>query len=220
MRTRVILVLSALVVVSLPRALVSQQSSCTEPGKARWAITSSVTPAYMKASAKSVALGDLVALGNATGVTKDDQHFKTTRIPAATASGLKEGDKISTAGFFRLVATEGNDCEYHMQLSVGSSDTAVMIVEVAKDDAASIADPALRALVTQVRDFVRTKLVAGKEPSGTGNLMQHPVYVRVTGQLFFDDFHIGSPPRGKKGMKSPTLWELHPVTAIAFAPKP
>jgi hypothetical protein len=28
---------------------------------------------------------------------------------------------------------------------------------------------------------------------------------------------VGDQPRGKKGMKASTLWELHPVTAIGFA---
>ena len=219
MRSRATLALAGLLALLQPRSAFGQVA-CTEPGKARWALKSSVPSGYEKAAAKPVALGDLISLVDAQGVTKDDSRFRTLRIPTATASGLKEGDKISTAGYFRLVATEGNDCEYHMQVSVGPADSAVMIVEVAKDDDASIADPALRALAGQVRAFVRTKLVAGNEPSGTGNIMQHDVYVRMTGQLFFDDFHIGSPPRGKKGMKSPTLWELHPVTQIAIVPSP
>jgi len=42
----------------------------------------------------------------------------------------------------------------------------------------------------------------------------------MTGQLFFDDSHVGDAPRGKKGMKAATFWELHPVTAISFAPVP
>jgi len=29
--------------------------------------------------------------------------------------------------------------------------------------------------------------------------------------------HVGDPPRGKKGCKAATLWELHPVTEIHFA---
>jgi hypothetical protein len=51
-------------------------------------------------------------------------------------------------------------------------------------------------------------------------VLQHPVYVTVTGILFYDDSHVGDPPRGKMGMKAATLWELHPVTAMVFAPKP
>jgi len=38
--------------------------------------------------------------------------------------------------------------------------------------------------------------------------------------MFYDDAHVGDQPRGKKGMKAATLWEMHPVTAIAFASKP
>ena len=39
----------------------------------------------------------------------------------------------------------------------------------------------------------------------------------VAGQLFYDDAHVGDQPRGKRGMKAATLWELHPVTHIAFS---
>jgi hypothetical protein len=50
------------------------------------------------------------------------------------------------------------------------------------------------------------------------------VYVKVTGALFYDDAHVymadGGTGRGKIGLQSKTLWELHPVTAIAFAPPP
>ena len=47
--------------------------------------------------------------------------------------------------------------------------------------------------------------------------MQRPPFVRVAGQLFYDDAHVGTPPRGKKGCKAETLWEIHPVTDIGFA---
>jgi hypothetical protein len=59
---------------------------------------------------------------------------------------------------------------------------------------------------------------------GSVHVMAHPVYVTVTGALFYDDAHEympdGSTGRGKKGLESKTLWELHPVTSIAFAPVP
>jgi hypothetical protein len=47
--------------------------------------------------------------------------------------------------------------------------------------------------------------------------MQHPPFVAVTGQLFYDDAHVGTAPRGKKGCKAESLWEIHPITAIGFA---
>ena len=50
--------------------------------------------------------------------------------------------------------------------------------------------------------------------------MNHPPYVTVTGQLFYDDYSVGLPPRGKRNMQAATLWEIHPVTDIVFAPLP
>lgn len=47
--------------------------------------------------------------------------------------------------------------------------------------------------------------------------MQRPPFVTVTGQLFYDDAHVGTEPRGKKGCKAESLWEIHPITAIVFA---
>jgi hypothetical protein len=68
-----------------------------------------------------------------------------------------------------------------------------------------------------VRSFIKSKLPANRDPSPAGSVLQHPVFVTVTGILFYDDSHVGDPPRGKKGMKAATLWELH--SAITFAPK-
>ncbi len=79
---------------------------------------------------------------------------------------------------------------------------------------------ALRTRFQTVRDFIKSKLLKDKEPSTKGSVLAHPAYVEVTGQLFYDDSHVGDQPRGKKGCKAGTLWELHPVTPIQFAPKP
>jgi hypothetical protein len=49
--------------------------------------------------------------------------------------------------------------------------------------------------------------------------MENAVCVSVTGQLFYDDAHLQGELRGKKGMSSHTLWELHPITAFTIAPK-
>ena len=78
--------------------------------------------------------------------------------------------------------------------------------------------------VKTIRQWMIDQLLAKTAPKPNGTHVMHPVYVKVTGALFYDDAHTyeadGSTGRGKKGLKSKTLWELHPVTAIAFAPKP
>lgn len=75
-------------------------------------------------------------------------------------------------------------------------------------------------MAKSVRNITRANILTGKEPPSSGKILPKPVSVRVTGQLFYDDFHIGTPPRGKKGMKAANLWELQPVVAIEFASPP
>ena len=93
-------------------------------------------------------------------------------------------------------------------------------MEVPDPDPEFTKDAALQPKVADVRTFIKTKLLGGKDPSTSGSVMQHEVFVKVTGVLFYDDAHVGDQPRGKKGMKASTLWELHPMTAIAFAAAP
>lgn len=197
-------------------------AECHEPGAERWPIKSSILPGADVSTPRRVPLSGLLALANVAGVTKDDQRYQDARIQVpADASGLHEGEIISTTGYLRLVATEDNDCEYHIQITDTLADSgACMIVEVAKDDVTSIVDPELQARAGAIREWIRTKLLRGNEPSAGGNLMIHPVYVAVTGQLFYDDSHVGDRPRGKRGMKAASLWEIHPIVALGFAPVP
>lgn len=44
------------------------------------------------------------------------------RLPLVeNPDGVKEGDIVRTKGWLRLIATEDNDCEYHMQLTLTKS---------------------------------------------------------------------------------------------------
>jgi len=203
-------------------------AECHAPGKERWPIKTSVVANPNYAKTKTVTLADIMKLGNPPGAKNNDPKYQSARIPEFQNSlGVKEGDFLTVRGYLYLVATENNDCEYHIQLTdqprtttdkPTASDLCV-IVEVARPD--SFQDPELRKQAQAVRDFIKTKLTANQEPGPSGNIMQHPVYVQVSGQLFYDDAHLktdGTPePRGKRDMKSNTLWELHPVFAFQFA---
>ena len=87
-------------------------------------------------------------------------------------------------------------------------------------------DAALRALFADRRPFLRQELLdpPTKDFSERGTWMVGEVYMSITGQLFYDDWHVGGPARGKQPDHHPgkaaTLWEIHPVTDIRFAPKP
>lgn len=184
---------------------------------ARWPVkTSVVLP--MKAP-RPIAFDDLAALqlppnphrSSASG----DSTYQRVRYPAFRNSlSLKEGDMISVKGYLHLVAGE-SDGDFHIQISNSPTDgNHCIIVEIPSPD--DEADPALKAEFKAARDFISQRMLAGKMPSSTGNVMTHPPYVEVAGALFLDDWHLKGPPRGKKKMLAATLWEVHPVVGIRF----
>jgi hypothetical protein len=200
-------------------AAIAAAQTATKPGVERWPVKTSV-PAGKQPKAVVVKLADLMALPDVLGVTKDDARYQSVRIPAQTGMKWAEGALIQTTGWLHLVAGE-TDGDYHIQISgSATSGDPCVIVEVPNPDPAYTASASLQPIFAGVRSFIKTKMLANHDPSSTGNVMQHEVYVTVTGILFYDDAHVGDPPRGKKGMKAATLWELHPVTAMVFAVKP
>lgn len=212
------------------------RAACTSPGKERWAIKSTLPTGAQLGHATTVKIGDLAKLANPPGVTNKEKKFEDTRIPTFdNPLHVKEGDLVTITGYLFLVATEDNDCEYHIELSAKAPDMSAassknpvmvddcIIVEVARPDAFS--DATLQKAADTTRQWIREKLKlsgqSGAEPAADGSLMSHPVFVTVTGQLFFDDAHLekdgSSQPRGKHGLRTNTLWELHPIVAINFA---
>ena len=95
--------------------------------------------------------------------------------------------------------------------------TDFLIVEVPTPETEFVADTSLHAPLEAVGSLIRERMLQGREPSTRGSVLTHPACVEVARQLFYDDAHVGDQPRGKRGMKAATLWELHPVTHIAFS---
>ncbi len=191
-----------------------------KPGVERWPIKTSLAPHADVAHPKQVDLVELLNLEDPPGVAKDDPRYQSQLIPAFPNSlDVKEGDIITTKGWLHVVAGEA-DGDYHIQISDSrDSGNRCLIVEAPKNDPAFVADPAVRALTGKVRKFIFDKVLQGKDPAPNGTVVE-PVFVKVTGQLFYDDAHVGDPPRGKKGMKAATLWELHPLTDVKLAHPP
>jgi hypothetical protein len=209
-----------------------------QPGIDRWKIKISAVNFTANDDAKPVSLKKLLIFPLLTKEYSADAYSEAL-IPKKVET-LKEGDIISTKGYLHLVALENSstdhrDADYHIQLTLNPTwSDSCFIVEIPYEE--FVSNPGLKALCTQNRSFIRKKLLhnENKQPSTTGNIMQHPVYVKVTGQLFYDAIHASqmrNPDqakrryRGKKGrsetpMHSYTAWEIHPVTNIEFAPKP
>ena len=207
------LFLAIFIYVAVPSAAARE----TTPGKERWPIKTSLPTGSV--AKKAIPLSDLLNLPDPPNVRRNDALYQSNRIPSfPNALAVKEGDLITTTGWLHLVASE-TDGDYHIQVSESrNSGDHCLVVEVPLGDPEFVSSESLRRQVEQVRAFIREKLLVGKEPSAAGSVMNHPVSVRITGQLFYDDAHVGDHPRGKKGMHAATLWELHPVTVIEFAP--
>jgi hypothetical protein len=201
---------------------------CLKPGVARWPIKTSLpTGATTIRMTLAGALSDskLPPLPN---VKENDPRYQSTRI---SDQPVREDKLITIKGWLYLVAFELDDCDFHIQISpqprtITNKPTAsdnCMIVELPSGQYA--ANPQLGAQFETMRQWVIDRLLARTPPKiGSVHVMRHPVYVSVSGALFYDDAHHYKPDhttgRGKRGMDSKTLWELHPITAIAFAPKP
>jgi hypothetical protein len=183
----------------------------------RWPIK---TTPHKKTGPLTVELSDLINMPDPPGVTMNDSRYETALIPAFTNPlGIKEGDLVKTEGYMYLVALETNDDEYHIQISGSkTSGDNCFIVEV--PDPKNTNDQTLKTKYEKVRTFIRDKILHGSTPGTGGNLIGGRAYIYVKGQLFFDASHTHNQIRGKKGMRSNSLWEIHPIIDMNFAPKP
>lgn len=190
------------------------------PGVDRWSIKTSM---LKKSKSRFVPLRELLALPNP--ISQESEASDTGRIPTKVGSrNLREGDFVRTTGWLHLVALERasgtkRDGDYHIQIRTDSTwgDTC-LVVEAPYPD--FVDDPSLKNSSSDVRAFIREKLLKNKEPGASGNIMTHAVYVTLKGQLFFDASHLTGPPRGKQAMRSYTPWEIHPIVSIWFEKKP
>lgn len=123
----------------------------------------------------------------------------------------REQKVFTLRGDIWIVKTEGNDCDYHVELSApgGSEDDPRIIVEI-----------------PQERRAVRAALIKAVKAAGNGDLGSHKsvtirtsVPVTVTGFGFIDSYHWAKrKPKVGNGHGSAnvaTLWELHPVIDLA-----
>lgn len=206
------------ILISAVLALASAANAqCVKPGVSRWAVKTSVSTTASKPVA--VTLAELTALSVPTSA----EHEKEldTRFPDDLGHGLKEGSIVRVSGWVRLIATDP-DCDYHIQLTPTNSGVdGTVIVEVPSPDAAYEKSPALRDSATAVRTFLKTKLLKGKEPAGGQGSKIGSAYIEVVGQLLIDAHHLPHcEQRGKQEMHATTCWEVHPILAAHFTPRP
>ena len=195
-----------------------------EPGNSRWPIKTTVSATADLKHPRDVPLASLLELGAVPGLKGNDQSYQAQRISAEAFGnplGLKEGDIVRTTGWLHVVARKP-DGDYHLQIAVGQdSQNRCLIVEAPNPDPRFGVPPSLQPVVAAVREEIDEHL-EGANITGQHRVhkLKSPVHVAVTGQLFYDAAHVKADgsieARGDQGCHSPTLWELHPLTAIGF----
>jgi hypothetical protein len=199
------------------------------PGKERWPVKTNVT--HFR-PVKEIGLQELLHLP--VPILKysknlrdeyQDQRFHDT----VGKHHLREGDIITTYGYILLAAVEkdknGEDGDYHVQIRTSSKWADSCLVIEATYPSFITGNKALQDSCRKVRDFFDRYILKGKKKACFGNDGTSAPYVRITGQLFFDAFHMNTQPRGKQNcitkerMKSYTCWEIHPIMAIGFIRK-
>jgi len=212
------LAISAALFCSAADAASKKKPKTFTPGKARWEIKTTI-PANAKISqAKQVDLKTVLTIKPPPGAKGHSRLMDHKRYPrTANAFGLAEGDIISVRGWIHLIAAE-EDGDYHIQIAqTQNSQARCFIVEVPRPAQRFVKDARVRKAAAVVRKAIQSRALSGKDLKlGAARSLKSPVFAKVTGQFFYDDWHIGDKPRGKKGCKSPTVTEVHPVMRIVF----
>jgi hypothetical protein len=220
-RTRIVLPAAVMLIAASVGCALAEED---EPGTSRWPIKTTVPAGANLERPRDVPLVTLLALGTVPGVKGNDPRYQAQRIPAEAFDnflGLKEGDIVRTTGWLHVVARKP-DGDYHIQIAVSQEDQVrCLIVEAPNPDPRFGVPADLQPIVAAVRDEIDRHL-EGASVTGWRRVykLKTPVYVTVTGQLFYDAAHVKADgsieSRGDEGCHSPTLWELHPVTEISF----
>ncbi len=186
----------------------------------RVSIKTSLPPGSDPTRARSVTFDDLVRLAQPPGVKKSDSRYEKTRIPAFdNPLRLKEGDIIRVRGYLHRAALMG-DGDYNLRLTASAdSPDRYIVIEIPEDE--DVADRNLRPMVEAAREFVKKSILGGHDPERTGTIPASAPYVEITGQLYFNDTHVGDTPQpDKQGAHRAGFWEIHPGLKVEFAPKP
>ncbi len=172
------------------------------PGKARWAVKTSL--AQDQSPSKLATLG-IDGLISAPDLQVDSAALSApVRIPQPVAIGAEEyheGDLVTVSGFVLSSTCEHDDGDFHIDLGDKAGGATCAVVEV--PNPTYIGDETLRAAVTKAQAMART-LVAGSR-------------ITVSGQFFYDATHTTkNDPGGGRGVRhcAKSLWEVHPVFNI------
>ena len=210
--------------VSLRRALARRAPSATalsaatknKPTGDQFAGTSRKAAKLSIAPGPTKTFADLKTLIDS--LTPDDKmvahkpKIKTT----ASAGRVKEENKNVKVKAFLYAASREDDNDFHLIVGRATTKSPEMYMTMEVSGLPPAGSPALASL-TMARSVFKS-FFGNDLPDFTYDFYDPPIPITVAGSLFFDMNHaIGQHP-GPPSLKSrmPTIWEVHPVTAIAL----
>jgi hypothetical protein len=207
--------------ISLTVALAIFSNGCkkNESGgfkETRVAVKTGLPAGTDPSNAKLLSFADFISIPEPPGVTKNDPRYDKQRIPAfSNPQGVKEGDVVKVKGYIHVVTLMG-DGDYNIRLTATpDSNDNYIVSEIPDDD--DVSDKTLRPKVIAAREFIKSHMLQGQDPSRQGTNVAAPAYIELTGQLYFSDNHVGDTPApDKQGTHRATSWQIHPGLSITF----
>jgi hypothetical protein len=136
----------------------------------------------------------------------------------ATSDRVAEEDRNVQVSAFLYAASREDDNDFHLIIGTDpkKSPLVCMTVEISglpRKNAASF------ARIKKARDDFKN-LVKNKLPGSSYHFYRPPIPIKIGGSLFFDISHAKGGRPGPKDLRPniPTIFELHPVDEIEFAP--
>ncbi|MGB6844134.1 MAG: hypothetical protein WBE09_04505 [Candidatus Acidiferrales bacterium] len=170
------------------------------------------------AAGRVLTFAEFTAIPEPPGVSKKDPRYESARIPAFPNSlGVQEGDVVRLRGWLWAVTLMG-DGDLNIRLTgSAASPNRYAVGEIPDDD--DVSDSRLGSMVRAARAALKADALSGHAPSRAGTILAAPIYVEVSGQLYFNDTHVGDARKpDKQGTTRATDWQIHPV--LSFAPVP
>ena len=141
---------------------------------------------------------------------KHKPKIKTTASQGRVAA---ENKNIKVKAFLYAASRE-DDNDFHLIIGRATTKTPEMYMTMELSGLPPDNSPALDELTDARKDykaFFKTDL-----PGFSYDFYDPPIPVTVEGSLFFDMSHASGTRPGPPSLKSrmPTVWEVHPITAI------
>jgi hypothetical protein len=212
---------AALCLACAPLMLLMQGCDKEEhgPDAARSKVKTSLPDGIDPSQPRAISFADMAALPDPPGVTKNDPRYQKTRIPAfPNALGVKEGDAVKVGAYLHRVTYMG-DGDYNLRFSNSpDSDDNYIVSEIPDDDDVP---RKLRPMVVAARNYLKSQILGGQEPSKQGTELKPAPFVEITGGLYFGDSHVGDPPTpDRQGLNRASSWQIHPGLGINTATPP